>query len=174
MIFRKGSPCDSTSLQTYALINRLRTLCAERFEALDLERKKVRRVGEAQHQVQAQHDAELQAAREAQRQAEAEIARLAEAQSATQARLLAEVEASREARRQADEQLRLEAHVAGAALVKAAADTARYETQVRELAALIDGIQRSHSWRLTRPLRLAAISLRDTFGRLRQPPASRE
>jgi hypothetical protein len=173
MIFRKGNPCDSTFLQTYALINRLRTLCAERFAALDLERKNANLAREAQQQSQAHHEAELQSARAAQRQAEAEVARLAEAHAATEARFDVEIQASREALRQAEDKLSLQAQVGAEALAKSAADTVRYETLVRELGALIDSMQRSHSWRLTRPLRLAVISLRDALNQLRRPPAVR-
>jgi hypothetical protein len=173
MIFRKGNSCDSTFLQTYALINRYRTLSSERLEALAAERHKAYLANEAQKQAEAQRAAELQSVREAQGRAEAEVARLAEAHAATEARFRAEIEASREALRQAEDKLSLQAQVGAEALAKSAADTVRYETHVREFGALLDGMQRSHSWRLTRPLRLAVISLRDALHRLKRPPTVR-
>ena len=79
MIFRKGYPCDPTSLRTYALISRYRIMSAERFEALDAERKNAALAKAAYEQGEAQHAAEIDAVREALRDVETRAAQATQA-----------------------------------------------------------------------------------------------
>ena len=133
MIFRKGYPCDPTSLQTYALISRLRIMCAERFEALDAERKNALLAKAAYERGQAQHTAEIEAVREALRDAETRAAQAAQAhaesQTALETSLQAEAQASLQARQQADAQALSQAE----ALAQQTAEAQRYRTQAHEV-----------------------------------------
>jgi SAM-dependent methyltransferase len=123
---------------------------------------------EAKAHLEAELRAVAQAALEAQMYAEneasAEVQRLAEAIAALQAQLQESVEA----RRRSDAQAGVQSELRSEALATLAAETKRYRTTVHELQLLLRDIHNSDSWRLTLPLRLAAITLRKAANRLRR------
>ena len=173
MIFRRGNSCDVAVLKTYALITRYRILVAERLAAIAAERSQAILAREAQSLAQTQYEQEAQLRSQAEASLAAERARTKASIAAESAAIdaqrraeaLAAVEA--EARARADAQASLQAQLRAEAVAALADETQRYKKALTELESMLHDIQRSESWRATKPIRVAAIFLRDRLSRFK-------
>jgi hypothetical protein len=96
---------------------------------------------------------------------EAQLRQQLDVQARTQIKLVAEASAAQAALHRAEAAAAAEAHLRSQAVADSQSAAAAFRRRIGELERLLREIQGSHSWRLTRPIRIGFAALRDRLRR---------
>jgi hypothetical protein len=127
-------------------------------------------ISETQARADDRRDAAEAAAREADARAQLDLRARAQAKSETQ--LAAEIAAARASQHRAEVAAESEAQLRAQVLADRQSEAQLYQTRIAGLERLLRDIQSSHSWRLTRPIRVGLTVLRNGLQRRKRRTAS--